>query len=44
MGTTGIGSLVTSKLANNLEASEYYMNMIRDAAYKAMLSSRGENN
>jgi len=31
-------------LAKNLDASETYMNMIRDAAYKAMLSSRGENN
>ena len=31
-------------LANNLKASENYMNMIRNAAYKAMLESKGEKN
>ena len=31
-------------LAKNLDASETYMNMIRDAAHKAMLNSTGENN
>ena len=31
-------------LAKRLEAPESYMNMIRDAAYKAMLSSKGDNN
>ena len=31
-------------LAKNLDAPETYMNMIRNAAYKAMLNSTGENN
>ena len=31
-------------LANNLDASEGYMNMIRNAAYNAMLESKGEKN
>ena len=31
-------------LAKKLEAPESYMNMIRDAAYRAMLSSKGDNN
>ncbi len=31
-------------LANNLDASENYMNMIRNAAYKAMLESKGDEN
>ena len=31
-------------LAKKLEAPESYMNMIRDAADRAMLSSKGDNN